>query len=584
MGHAGIGAATRSGWLVVVGISVQAHLRRMAAVLTAWLVLAGALTVHAQVVTPPAGTDAGRLRERFDVPVAPARPAELPALRAGPRDAVPESIRAVRVTLHTIIVEGATVFTAEQLAEQTQAYLGREIGGSDIFTLAQALTTRYRNAGYFLSLVIVPPQSLGDGRLTLRVIEGYVNAVFLEGDERVRKELAAIGEKIIATRPLTAEVLERYLLIANEFPGVQLRSVLTPSDVVGAADLTLIASIKSVEGFFSMDNYGTRYLGPTQAMAGVTVNQLLGLNDQLRYVGVGTGDTEMSYHQLAYSQVVSEEGLRLGMTVFQARTQPGDSLTPYDIRGRSDGVSFSLGYPLLRTRNRSVLARLTYDTTDTDANTLGVRTSEDRIRAVRGGLSWQSLDSWDGQSTLDVDVSQGVGGTSKSDPLKSRVGADSMFSKITMDYTRFQPLGVHWGVTAGIAGQWSGDTPLLSSEQFALGGRRFGRAYEAAELVGDRALAFRLEPRYAGSSSMAWLPAYHLLAFYDIGEVTRVGTQSAGTPPTQSLASAGIGARLFMAGNLTTQIEAAWPLTKPLASATDNGKAMRLLASVLVRF
>ncbi len=549
----------------------------------------GGLTVlfsvcaQAQVVTP--STDPGRLRERFDVPVAPAARIALPELKAGLRDAVPDSIKAVRVTLRTIAVEGSTVFSSEQLGALTAPYLGHEISGSDIFVLAQALTAHYRNAGYFLSQVVVPPQILGkDGTLTLRVVEGYIAAVFIEGDERVRKQLSAIGEKIMATRPLQAEVLERYLLIANEFPGLHLRSVLTPSEAAGAADLTLIASIKEVEAFASIDNYGTRYLGPNQAMLGISVNQLTAANDQLRYIGVGTGDTEMSYHQLAYSQVVNEEGLKLGLMAYQARTQPGDSLSSQDIRGRADGVSFSLGYPLLRTRNRSVLARLAYDTIDSDTNTLGVRTIEDRIRAVRAGLSWLMLDGWDGQNSLDMDVSQGVGGTSKGDPLKSRAGADGMFTKVAFDYTRFQPLSARWGVTVGMAGQWSGDTPLLSSEQFALGGRRFGRAYDSAELVGDRALALRLEPRYAGVSSLPGLQAYHLLGLYEVGEVTRVGTPAGGTSPTQSLASGGVGARLFLAGNITAQVEAVWPLTKPLASAPDNGKAMRLLGSLMVRF
>lgn len=575
--HAGRAAGERPapwswGWMRVIHAARAGGLALMAA---------GAV---AQGVVPPPTTDPGRLRERFDVPAQPASAANLPEFRGGLRDTPPEALRAIRVTLHKVIVEGATVFTPEELSLLTAPYIGREISGADIFGMAQALTAHYRNAGYFLSLVIVPPQSLSDNTLTLRVIEGYVNEVFVQGDERMRQRLAAVGEKIRASRPLRADLLERYLLNANEFPGLQLRSVLTPSQVVGAADLTLIASVKPVEGFASIDNYGTRYLGPNQAMVGVSANQLLGVNDQWRYVGAGTGDAEMSYHQLSYSQVLDEEGLRAGVTVFQARTRPGDSLSQYDIRGRSDGVSLALGYPVLRTRNQSVLARLTYDSTDIDTDTLGVRTNEDRIRALRAGLSWLLLDRWDGQNTLDVDVSQGVGGTSKSDPLKSRTGADGMFSKLTFDYTRFQPLGPRWGVTAGVAGQWSGDTPLLSSEQFALGGRRFGRAYEAAELVGDRALALRLEPRYAGVTSLPWLPAYHLLAFYDVGEVTRVGAPTAGTPATQSLASAGVGTRLFMAGAVTAQVEAVWPLTKPLASAPDNGKAMRLLGSLAMRF
>ncbi len=556
---------------------------RFAAVCQGLALAVWACGALAQVDTSPPTTDPGRLRQRFDVPVSPATGVQLPELKAG-AEGVPEAVKAIRVTLREIRIDGATVFTPEQLRAQTDAYLGREISGSDIFGLAQALTAHYRNAGYILSLVVVPPQSLGDGVLTLRVIEGYIAEVYVEGDARVASELTAMAEKIKASRPLQAQVLERYLLIANEFPGVQLRSVLSPSQIVGAADLTLVATVKSIEGFASVDNYGSRYMGPNQATLGVSANQLLGVNDQWRYIGVGTGGTEMAYHQLSYNQTLNGEGVKVGVSVSQARTQPGDTLRAFDVRGRSESVLLSLGYPLLRTRNQSLLTRLVYDTTDIDSDVNGSRRTEDRIRALRAGLSWLLYDRFDGQNTLEVDLSQGVGGTTKGDALKSREGADGMFSKLVFDYTRVQPLSARWALTLGAAGQWSGDTPLLSSEQFALGGRRFGHAYDAAELVGDRGLAVRLEPRFSGSTTQPWLPAYQLLGFYEIGEVTKVGVQSAGTAATQSLASAGFGARLFLVGNVMAQLEAVWPLTKPLANAGGNDKAARLLASLMVRF
>ncbi|MBI2745098.1 MAG: ShlB/FhaC/HecB family hemolysin secretion/activation protein [Burkholderiales bacterium] len=548
-----------------------------ALLLSAW----GAL---AQAVVPPATAEPGRLRERFDAPPSAPVDAQLPELKGATEAVLPEAVRALRVTLRAIRVEGSTVYTPAQWQVQTGAYLGREISGSDIFALAQALTVQYRNDGYFLSVVIVPPQSLADGTLTLRAVEGYVASVRIEGDPRVRPQLEEIAAKIQASRPLSAQVLERYLLIANDFPGVQLRSVLSPSQTVGAADLTLIASVKDVEGFASIDNYGTRYLGPNQATVGITGNQLLGVNDQWRFIGAGTGNTQMSFAQLSYSQVLNGEGLALGLSASQARTQPGDTLRAFDVRGYSDAFALTLSSPWLRTRNHSLLARVTYDQADIRSEILGARVSDDKIRALRTGLTWRRLDALDGQNNLDVDFSRGLGGTQGGDALKSRVGADGHFSKLTFDYARYQPLGGRWGLTTGLAGQWTADTPLLSSEQFALGGRRYGRAYEAAELVGDRGFALRLEPRYAVPVGGNGLRSYHLFSFYDIGEVSKVGNQSASTPVSQSLASAGFGTRLFMAGPATAQFEAAWPLTKPVASLPDDGKAVRLLASLLIQF
>jgi hemolysin activation/secretion protein len=177
-----------------------------------------------------------------------------------------------------------------------------------------------------------------------------------------------------------------------------------------------------------------------------------------------------------------------------------------------------------------------------------------------------------------------VGGTQESDPLKSRVGAKGVFNKLTFDYERSQFLGPNFSFTVGAGGQWA-NTPLLSSEQYALGGRRFGRAYEPAELVGERALAFRIEPRFVGAATgMPGLRSWQLFGFYDIGKVWKVGSVSPGTPASQSLASAGLGLRLFLEKNVVAAIEAAWPLTKSIASYQSDGKNPRLMGSLLARF
>jgi hemolysin activation/secretion protein len=541
----------------------------------------------AQQPPPPSAIDPGRLRERFDFQPEPA-PAPPPSQpRTEPVETLPDSLKAIRVTLREVRIESATVLPGNALQARADSYTGREITGNEILELASSLTAMYRNSGYILSLVVVPPQSLADGTLTLRVIEGYIGRVKVQAGPGVgayvQEQLARIGEKIQASKPIEGRVLERYLLIANDFPGIELRSVLAPSQAPGAADLTLIANVKKVEGFASIDNYGSRYLGPGQATLGVVGNQLLGVNDQWRFVGVGTGNSEMAFAQLSYNQIVSTEGLRLSAAVSQARTRPGDVLKPFDVRGNADTVSLGAAYPLLRTRNESLIARAAYDHSDVQTDILGTRVIEDRIRALRLGLSWRVLDRLDGQNSLDVDFSQGLGGTQESDLLKSRAGADGVFNKLTFDYERSQSLGSNFSFTVGAGGQWA-NTALLSSEQYALGGRRFGRAYEPAELVGERALAFRVEPRFNGAATAPGLRSWQMYGFYDIGKVWKVGSVSPGTPSSQSLASAGLGLRVYFEKNVMAAIEAAWPLTKSIASYQADGKDPRLLGSLLVRF
>lgn len=538
-------------------------------------------TALAQVPLP-SPADPGRIERRVIPPSVPERKLDVPAFKA-PAEVAPEVLQPV-VTLKEVRIEGATAIPLARLQAQANRYVGREITGRDMLELALSLTALYRSEGYILSQVILPPQSLSGGILTLRVIEGYIANVRVEGDPAVKHSLVKLGEKIQASRPLRANVLERYLLIANDLPGVQVRSILTPSQTVGAADLTLVASVRKGEGFVSLDNYGSKYLGPGQLSVGAAGNQLLGINDQLRFVGLSTGNSELAYGQLSYSQVVNTEGLKLGASVSTARTKPGDILEPFDVRGRAQTVSTSAGYPLWRTRNDSLLGRAVFDARNVDTDILGTRVIEDRIRALRLGLTWLALDRMDGRNALDVEFSNGLGGTRQGDLLKSRAGADGKFRRTSFDYERFQPIGASYGLTVGAAGQWA-DEPLLSSEEFALGGRRFGRAYEPAELVGDRALALRAEPVYLGRPGGDWLKGYQLFAFYDVGKVW-YRDKAAVNRPGQSLASAGFGTRVAVGTNVSAALEAAWPLTRPVASyqASGQGKSARILGSMVLRF
>ena len=551
--------------------------------------LAGALLVSLTAATPapaqvqlPPQTDPGLIQRRLEPRRAPPRGVQLPEMKAGPGTVAPDAVKAVKVRLKEVRIEGATAVPLEAMQERARAYLYREITGADIFELARELTAMYRNAGYILSQVIVPPQSLGEGVLALRVVEGYVAEVRVEADPALAGFLADVGEKIKASRPLRADALERYLLIASDLPGVQLRSVLSPSAAPGAADLTLIATRRRAEGYVSLDNYGSKYLGPGQLTLSAAANQLLGAGDQLRLTGLSTGNPELGYGQLSYARALGTEGLKLGAAFSRAATHPGDVLQPFDVRGRADTASASVSYPAWRTRNASAIGRLVYDHRNVDTDVLGVRVIEDRVRAVRAGVTGLALDRLGGRNTLDVEYSRGLDGTRADDPLKSRAGADGRFSKVAFDWERAQRLGSRGALTVGLGGQWTRE-PLLASEQFFLGGRRFGRAYEPAELAGDRALAWRMEPAWlGGDASLGW----QVYAFHDVGKVWYRTNADAAARPAESLASAGLGTRASLGANVLASLEAAWPLTRPVASyqASGHGDRVRILGSIVLRF
>ena len=131
----------------------------------------------------------------------------------------------------------------------------------------QTITNFYRNNGYILSRALLPPQHVTNGIVHIRILEGYISSAKVQGDpKRARYLLQAYGNRIASNRPVQVDVMEYYLRLANEIPGMSARSVLEPSKTqIAASDMSLIATEKTWAGMLSFDNYGTRYIGPNRA-------------------------------------------------------------------------------------------------------------------------------------------------------------------------------------------------------------------------------------------------------------------------------------------------------------------------------
>jgi hemolysin activation/secretion protein len=83
-------------------------------------------------------------------------------------------------------------------------------------------------------------------------------------------------------------------------------------------------------------------------------------------------------------------------------------------------------------------------------------------------------------------------------------------------FTRYQTLSDAWSVKLATAGQIASG-PLLTSQQFYLGGLAFGRGYGSAEISGDNGVAGTVELRFDQKSSYQDLNGYQLYGFVDAG-------------------------------------------------------------------
>ena len=547
----------------------------------------------------PTTTQPGRLEKQFEEPSKPKSQLE-PVIPEDQQAAPLEDLENVRFVLSGLMVEGATVYADAEFLPLYEEMLGQEVSLGDVYGVAGKISAKYRNDGYILSQAVVPAQRIRDGIVRIQVVEGYINEVIIDGEIAGRESLLeAFASKITASRPLRGDTLERYLLLADDLPGMTAKAVLTPSaDQPGASDLVLFVEHKRIDHSYGFDNRGTRFVGPFQASGRVNVNSILGLYEQTSArVIFATEPEELRFLQLTHSETLGSEGTELIMSYNVTRSRPGFTLETQNAQSDSQELTFILSHPIIRSRseNLSVKGSFVWFKSLTDFQNLAL--FDDRLRIVRAGVSYDVVDRFRGVNLVEFEVSQGLdifnestsGSNDGVDPELSREHGRSNFFKVTANASRLQSLAVllpGLNVLGAVTGQFSG-SQLLSSEEFGFGGAEFGRAYDNSEIVGDHGAAGKIEVQYGRSPIWEFLTDYQFYAYYDFGIVWRINATDLGTngKVTESAASAGVGLRFNVTENVSGHIEIDTPLTRAVsAEGLDDAGEPRIFFSVGARF
>jgi len=497
----------------------------------------------------------------------------------------PSNAQDIRFMLTQLVIEGATVYSEDALLADYKSRLNTEVALSDIYQIASALTAKYRNAGYILSRVVVPAQSVEGGMVHLKVIEGYVAEVIIEGaDGDQRKLVESYAAHIKQSRPLTNAVMERYLLLMNDLPGAFARAAIKSSgSEPGASEMTVQFFQQKVQGGLSLDNLGGKQLGPLRISGDVELNSVLGWQESTALRAVSSGNERLNYLSLSHDERIGSEGGKLNLSAYLVRSKPEDLLfIPLDEKTSSDSAALTYSYPLIRSRSQNLYLRGTFSAYNGDTKFFGVEITRDHIRALRLGATYDLADSLHGVNLLDIELSQGINGLGSSDnhdPMLSRFNGRVDFTKTVLYAARLQSLAPKWSVLAAVNAQYA-FTDLLSPELFSFGGEQFGRGYDPSELVGDKGAAMKLELRYTGTLPTKFVSSYTAYGFYDIGKVWQRSQDA--LVSSESAASAGLGLRMSLGQYVSGFVEVAKPLTRDVFA--EGNRDARGYAGLSIRF
>jgi hemolysin activation/secretion protein len=547
-----------------------------------------ASTAWAQQASPrlPSAAEPGR------PPLLPALPEEKGAtsgavsVARAPASQAPAGSENYTFVLTALDIQGVTAFPAAQISALSAGLVGKTVSVRDMFALAAKLELRYRSAGYVTTAVIVPAQTLDGGRFHITVVEGFVSDIVYPDDIGPAKAaIRSLIEPLRAIRPIRIAAVERQLLLANDLPGLTIRADLEPSKTeLGGSVLVVHATRKALDASVSIDNRSTPYVGSTEVLPSVSFNAFGSHADQLSLSGKISSPLKREWMvQGDYQRLLSGNGLTFGFNSSYAHVNPGLELDPLDVQSQVVSEIGTLTYPIIRSRlqNLRAVGEVEYRDVTTQANDAPF--NRDNLRILRLGISYDRTDSWNGITALQATVHEGLGvlgATRHGSPLASRADGNSEYTKFTGGLTRLQQLPDHFSLFATVTGQVS-SAPLLASEQIALGGGSFGRAYDEGEISGDNGWAGSMELRFTPNPPKLLPNGVQLYAFFDGGEVWDISK----VPPLiggQSLSSAGAGVRASLTRRLLASVEIAQPLDREVQ--TLGGKPTRVFFSITARY
>lgn len=513
----------------------------------------------------PGSADASRAEERLR-PVSEYE-AELSGKTSSPIPLAkaPPGAGSVMFTLDSLNIDGNTVYTDAALTQYYAEYLGTTISVQTIYDIAARITKKYHNDGYILARVAVPEQTIDGGHVELHVIEGYIAEIDANAAPDNRLVRQFIG-RVKSMRPLHMPTLERMLLIVNNFSGIFAKITLEPlppaTSPPGAVLLRLAVERDRIKGQFTYDNYGSRFIGPQQANASVSINDTLAAFDRITLRGLTTKQTrEIRYGEIEYTAPLNLDGTSMTLSYSSARAEPGGSLAAFDLMSDSHTIRSNINQALIHTRSTLLAALAGLEWKDTTTDLLDTEFYRDRITVATLGLSYDGADAWNGLNSAFVGLRKGLdifGARETGSPDLSRAEGRSDFTLLNASLTRVQNLSGPWQVSASLSGQYTA-VPLLASEEFGIGGQQFGRAYDPSEITGDKGIAASLELRYQAFRFLNDELSLTPFVFYDIGKIWNNDT--ANTNLSLSSAGAGLSLQAFTGTRFT--LTAAQPLTKP---------------------
>jgi hemolysin activation/secretion protein len=496
---------------------------------------------------------------------------KIPQIKQKGKEALPKE-KGKNIFIKEIKVIGVTIFDKKEIKKIISPYENKELSLKEIHKIADLITDLYYRNGYLTSRAYIPPQNLSNGVLEIKVLEGKMGNLKIEGNHYFNKDLFKKKFLLKKGEYFNYYLLRKSLIKINEHPDRRVRAVLVPGEKRGETDVILeVKDYLPIHIGFDYDNFGSRFIGGDRFALIFNHNNLTG-NDDILSLKLQKADAyTYTFRSLNYLLPISNSW-EIVFFAARARLKLGGEFKDTDVRGKSTLISFSLNKYLKDEEDFNIKLKIGFDYKHIRNYILSTESSKDEMRVMKVSLDIDKIDRM-GRTIFLNEFDYGIpelwAGLDKVDSNASRVGSGGKFTKWNIFLLRLQKMPFDslllWENQFQIS-----PYILTSAEQFQIGGITNNRGYPLAEKVGDQGYSSSLElsfpvyfiPKrfYVPFCKERFYDSLRMLIFYDWAH-TNLRNPQTGEEKHVTLRSAGFGFKFNLpTKDLLVRLEFGWPL------------------------
>ncbi len=451
-------------------------------------------------------------------------------------------------------VLGNTVLDVRSVEKAVTPFLGPNRSFTDVEGARAALEAAYHDHGFGTVFVDIPEQTVDDGIVRLRATEGRLHAATVSGAQYYseRQIKNAIPAASTGTVPDLNALQTQIGAVNAQAPDRSITPVLKAGPTPGTVDLALtVDDHLPFHGSLELNNQYTPNTKPLRLVGYVSYDNLFGALHSLsmQYQSAPQATKEAGVFAAGYVAPLSTG--KLSVTYIHSSSDV-TTVSSLGVIGKGSIYGLHYDYPVTATPQllEDLTLGLDYKHFAQDAGSVKSPIAYADLSLVYAG-TWTTQPrtvTWSTGPSFSV---RGVGSNAQDFANKCYLCRQNYFV-FHADGSVTEHVNKGMDLVARLAAQYSA-TPLISNEQFLVGGAQTVRGYYEAESLGDRGVRGMIEAR---APSLFSSPRFHAVpyAFLDAGDISYVAPLP-GQPPSIFLASTGAGMTLdlwtHMVGNLT---------------------------------